>query len=737
MWDGARFVLAATMPFPGILGRVCDHPCQGACRRGQAGGAVSISELERAAVRRGRLTRPWAPAPRKAQQVAVVGSGLSSLTAAHELCRKGYAVTILEPTERLGGNLWDMAGSVLPGEVISEETSVLEALGVEVRLSAGLDREALLDELRRRFGAVYAGIDHGIGLSLLEHLEAAPTDPLTGATEPEGVFLGGRRSPGRSYSPISAVADGRRAAISIDRFLQRVSMTAAREREGPYESRLFTKLDGIASVGVVPVGSPDRGYTDEEAHREAGRCIQCECMECVKQCLFMERFKSYPKRYVRQVSNDATIVLGAHGPTRKLVNSCSLCGLCKVVCPNDLSMADVCMEGRRNLVERGKMPLSAHEFALDDMASANSVKSALALHEPGKSTSRFVFFPGCQLAGIYPEHVSSVYTLLTGYLEGGVALMLRCCGVPAEWAARDALFRDALGALETDWGNLGRPAMIVACPTCVRTFRKHLPWMEVVSLWEVLASAPVRFAQRRGKIAIHDPCTARHETRIQDSVRALLERLGCSVEELSLSRTETECCGYGGLVSTANPSLAKAVAVKRAGLSRADFVTYCAMCRNAYAAAGKRVMHLLDLLLGGCGEDPAARKACGWSERRENRYRLKERLVKTLWGEGRPPAEEHEAILLRLSDEVSEVMEKRRILHEDVRKVIHHAETGGDRFVDPETGRVLAAFRPGHVTYWVKYSREGEGWRVHNVYSHRMEIVQPLRAGREPPLGER
>ena len=99
---------------------------------------------------------------------------------------------------------------------------------------------------------------------------------------------------------------------------------------------------------------PESGYSDEEAHCEAGRCIQCECMECVKKCLFLERFKGYPKRYVRQISNDATVVLGAHGATRRLANSCSLCGLCAVMCPNDLSMAEVCMEGRRRPRRTGK-----------------------------------------------------------------------------------------------------------------------------------------------------------------------------------------------------------------------------------------------------------------------------------------------------------------------------------------------------------------------------------------------
>ena len=121
------------------------------------------------------------------------------------------------------------------------------------------------------------------------------------------------------------------------------------------------------------------------------------------------------------------------------------------------------------------MPASAHEFALEDMASASSGKAALALHEPRKEASRFAFFPGCQLSGIYPEHVFSVYALLRSNLSGGTGLMLRCCGVPAKWAARDGLFEEAIRGVEHDWESLGRPVLIIACPTCLRTFREHLP----------------------------------------------------------------------------------------------------------------------------------------------------------------------------------------------------------------------------------------------------------------------
>jgi glutamate synthase (NADPH/NADH) small chain len=701
-WDRAAQVLAAAMPFPGILGRICDHPCEQVCRRGEAGGAISIGELERAVVKRGDITRRRAPLPQKEQRVAVVGSGLSGLTAALDLRLKGYGVTLFEPGDQLGSALWHL----LPGQIIEAETAVLETLGVTVRLHELIDGGSRL----KVFDAVYLGLDSG----------AEP--PLVPPAS--GLFIGGE--PFRGYSPISAVAEGRRAAVSIDRYLQKVSAAAGREREGPYESRLYTSLESIPPRTALPMEHPESGYSDEEARTEAGRCIQCECMECVKNCLFLERFKAYPKQYVRQISNDATVVLGAHGATRRLVNSCSLCGLCAATCPNDLSMAQVCMEGRRSLVGRGKMPASAHEFALEDMASAMGQRAAMACHEPGKEVSRFVFFPGCQLSGVYPEHVFSVYALLRGNLGGGTGLMLRCCGVPAKWAARDGLFEEAIRAVEHDWNSLGRPVLIVACPTCYRIFKERLPQVELVSLWHTLAGISEQSGPRQSplarRLAVHDPCTARHETGMQDAVRSLLARRGCTLEELSLSRTETECCGYGGLMSTANPPLARDVAARRARLSETDYVTYCAMCRNALAVEGKRVLHVLDVLFSTPETDAAARRPCGWSERRENRYRLKERLVGSLWGGSRRTMEAYESVLLDIPDEVMERMEERRILREDVQKVIYHAKTGRDRFVNPESGRSLASFTLGHVTYWVEYSDEGSAFRIHNAYSHRMEI---------------
>lgn len=81
-----------------------------------------------------------------------------------------------------------------------------------------------------------------------------------------------------------------------------------------------------------------------------------------------------------------------------------------------------------------------------------------------------------------------------------------------------------------------------------------------------------------------------------------------------------------------------------------------------------------------------------------------------------------EDIRLHIPEEVERLMEDRGILREDVQKTIHHAETTGEKFVNPSTGRSLTSFRPDRVAYWVEYSRVGEECQVHSAYSHRMEM---------------
>ena len=239
---------------------------------------------------------------------------------------------------------------------------------------------------------------------------------------------------------------------------------------------------------------------------------------------------------------------------------------------------------------------------------------------------------------------------------------------------------------------------------------------------------PARTASldKKGVVSIHDPCTTRGERTIQDSVRRILDRLGYQVEELPLSRDKTECCGYGGLMWLANRSLARKVVQRRVAESPLDYVTYCAMCRDLFAAQGKRTLHLLDLLFEADTELQAVRAGPGYSQRHENRARLKRKLIKDVWGEKMPGSQDHDKITLNITVDVQARMEERLILVEDIQQVIAHAEGTGKKLVNPQTGHFLAHHRPGNVTYWVEYSPvlQGDGFVIHNAYSHRMLIEE-------------
>lgn len=735
----ALAVLNKTLPFPGIIGRVCDHPCQTACNRKDAGEALEIAALERACADWGGPPAALKVFPKRGKRVAVAGGGLSGLTAAFDLVRKGYTVVLFEADGRLGGSLWEISEELLPRTLLMEETRRVEALGVEIRLNAPIADESALAELSTTFDVVYLAVGTpsagSFGLAL-DAQGCVQVDPVTFVTDRAGVFAGGgmlHRSGESSF--VLAMSEGRRAAISIDRYLQKVSLTAARYNEGPYVTRLYTNTEGIEPLPAVSMSDPRAGYTQTEASQEAQRCLQCECMECVKVCEYLEHFDGYPKKYIRQIYNNLSIVKGTRY-ANTFVNSCSLCGLCAEVCPEDLDMGEVCRRARQIMVAQDRMPPSAHEFALRDMAFSNSDKFALTRHAPGTESSAYLFFPGCQLSASAPQQVEKTYAYLREKLSGGVGLMLRCCGAPAEWAGRTDLFEEVRAGFMADYQALGSPQVILACSSCYRIFKEYLPDVACISLWDLFDAhglpeeAGAVPQEGRAPLAVHDPCTTRHESHIHESVRHILERLGCAVEELPLSREKTECCSYGGLMWLANPDLARDVVRRRIGESPTDYVTYCAMCRDFFAAQGKPTLHLLDLLFplsvegyGSEGVD-GARRGPGYSQRHENRIRLKRHLLRDVWGESVETEQGNEMIPLRFTEAVQERLEQRLILVEDIQAVIAFAEKTGTKFVNRETGHFLTHYKPNNVTYWVEYAPEGDGFVIFNAYSHRMELVE-------------
>ncbi len=740
-FSAAFVIFNRFVPFPRIISRICDHPCEAECRRCELGGAIRINTLERACVEYSTKRPAGATfSSRKSARIAVVGGGLSGLTAAFDLITKGFQVVLFEAGGQLAGRMRQLGEELLPRQGIAEDLTVLENELVEVRLNTpvggsvptGPSLSAVIEE----FDAVYLGVGSaaaaifGQELALRDDGRIAIED-LTFATSNPKVFAGGSQRYGSgSYSPITSVHDGRYAVLSIERFLQKASLSANRDQQGPFKTKLFTNTGGITLAAAVPMAQPRQGYSREEAVGEAERCLHCECLECVKVCEYLAHYKSYPKRYIRELYNNYCIVLGNH-LANPLMNSCALCGLCGAVCPEKLDMGEFCLETRQGMVEKGKMPPSVHEFALRDMAFSTSEAFSLARHQPGCERSSHVFFPGCQLSASSPGQVFQLYEHLRQHLEGGVGLILGCCGAPAEWAGRKKTFDDTIGQVRAQWEELGSPPVITACSSCYRMFKDHAPAMPVESLWTVLDQVGLPPSAAPGSaalVAIHDPCTTRYEDDLQDAVRRLLGKLGVRVSELKDNRRLTTCCGYGGHMAFANPEVADKVVHRRIHDGEADYVTYCAMCRDNFAARGKRTFHLLDLICPSGSGDPAERRGPGYSQRHENRARLKNRMLKDLWGESVAEKKGYEAVKLRISSAVQERLDKRLILEEDLYAVIHFAETSNRKLLNRQTNRFMAHHKPAAVTYWVEYSREGGEFVVHNAYSHRMEVEEVARS---------
>lgn len=718
------------MPFPGIISRICVHPCTEVCLRSQAGDPIDIRALERACMSHASPEPEKSrPMPRRQGRVAVLGGGISGLTAAHDLARKGYQVTIFEAGGQLGGSIWRADPRDLPPEVIEADLAVIHELGIQVEYNSPVGRPGgeNLSQLRRRYDAVYVAIgahsDETLGLGLDESGRVA-VDPVTFATSTGGVFAGGGLLWGKDMrSSVTSISEGRRAAISVDRFLQEVSLTASRQNEGPYTTRLFTSLEGVEPADVVDMADPEEGYEWHETIQEAKRCLQCECMECVKACEYLKHYGRYPRKYVREVYNNLSIVKGTRF-ANKLINSCALCGLCGEICPEGLDMGSVIRPARQQMVREKRMPPSAHDFALRDLAFNTGDDFRLVRNQPGTASSQYVFFPGCQLSASRPEAVRQIYSHLSRGLDGGVGLMLGCCGAPADWAGRPDLFENVLAGIRAARDSLGTPRLILGCPSCYQVFKTNLPDVEIVSLWEILAGMDLPPGAQSGDgrtVTIHDPCTARHEPGLQDSARALVERLGYRIEELKYSRGKTVCCSYGGHMWLANPEVGRKVVDRRITESPLDYVTYCAMCRDFFAARGKPAFHVLDLLFGGT-QASTVLAGPGYSQRHENRSRLKRQLLRELWGETMDDPQAYATIKLVMSEEVRSRLEERLILTEDIQKVIEHAERTHSRLANRKTGRYLAYYKPNSVTYWVEYTPEDGAFIIHNAYSHRMEV---------------
>jgi NADPH-dependent glutamate synthase beta subunit-like oxidoreductase len=162
IWEGkfaeAFEAITATNPFSSICGRVCDAPCEPACRRTSSDGTVQIRNLKRFVM--DKVGHDYDPPPvpvTRNETVGVVGSGPAGMVAAHDLSLAGFEVHVYEMTDRIGGMMvWGIPAFRLPPGIIEEDTERLarRCPGLKVHLNTALGRDVTLDELKDRHDAV-------------------------------------------------------------------------------------------------------------------------------------------------------------------------------------------------------------------------------------------------------------------------------------------------------------------------------------------------------------------------------------------------------------------------------------------------------------------------------------------------------------------------------------------------------------------------------------------------------
>jgi heterodisulfide reductase subunit A-like polyferredoxin len=157
------------LPLPGVLGRVCPHPCENKCRRAEMDEAVAICNLKRFAadqVDLASITPP--PVEARSEKVAIIGSGPAGLACAYHLALKGYRPTIFEALPKPGGMLRvGIPDYRLPKTILDQEINNILRLGVELRTDTALGRDFTLDGLQEEgYKAVFLGIGCHVGKPL-------------------------------------------------------------------------------------------------------------------------------------------------------------------------------------------------------------------------------------------------------------------------------------------------------------------------------------------------------------------------------------------------------------------------------------------------------------------------------------------------------------------------------------------------------------------------------------------
>ena len=325
------------------------------------------------------------------KKVTVIGGGNVALDAARTAARLGAAEVHLVCLER------DI------NEMAAHNWEVEEALEEQVQLhggsgTVGFEGKERVERIRLkkciqvfdakgRFNPIYDeqqlsefetdmvifAVGQGVESEFAAPLEVSRgghfvVDDKTLQTSVRKVFATGDAT-GKSVIAVEAMAEGRIAAESVHRFLNRLDLRANRDKERAYKTQLETEIPASdtnperketnkldPAFRVKSFVEVDLGFSEDQAREEASRCLVCECRLCVKECLMLQEYANCPKSLFKSA-------LEAGSLEAIIPYSCTLCSTCTLVCPKDLELKSVFMGMRKEMVlaNKGASPMKGHK----------------------------------------------------------------------------------------------------------------------------------------------------------------------------------------------------------------------------------------------------------------------------------------------------------------------------------------------------------------------------------------
>ena len=278
-FDKAWNIIRKENPLPMTLGRVCPHPCEANCKRGEVDKPILICALKRfvADSMRERL-KEYEPVSIyfPDDKVAVIGAGPAGLTAGYDLTLKGYPVTIFEQLPVAGGMLSvGIPEYRLPRDVLNDEIDTIKLLGVEIRLGVKVGRDVSIEQLKEQgYKAFFLGVGAHSGLKLRIPGEDEFEGFLDATVFLRKVNLGDKKPPGRNV----CIIGGGNSAIDAARTALRLSAEAVhiiyrREREQMPANSLEIEAALQEGVQITYLASPI-GILGENGRVAGVQCLR-------------------------------------------------------------------------------------------------------------------------------------------------------------------------------------------------------------------------------------------------------------------------------------------------------------------------------------------------------------------------------------------------------------------------------------------------------------------------------